>query len=375
MKTKKILPGAFLLFILFISALLFAVTGCSRDSGGIAPETGAQDWNSADFSYGGAFDENGFWKGIRALDYVEMFDYGALSIPSGAHEVSDAEIESKMGEILTAYPVFDRAAADGDELNIDYVGSIDGTEFDGGSTGGAGTDVIIGVTSYIDDFLEQLIGHMPGETVNVEVTFPDDYHEESLRGKDALFVTVINHISADFSRDLNDEFIKNNLNSDYGWASVAEMKESVREDLHKAAVRTYIRQYFTDEVNIKSLPEALIEYQENLMMKFYQDYADSAGMPVDDFLSLYVGAANREEIIEINREYNLQEAEYCLVVQAIAEDAGISIGGGDLSGYFAENYGSDDYSSFEREYGLPYLKQTVLKARVLDYIAERAVLE
>ncbi len=84
--------------------------------------------------------------------------------------------------------------ADGDTVNIDYVGSIDGVEFSGGSTNGAGTDLVIGSGSYIDDFEEQLIGAHPGDTVDVTVTFPEDYGVDDLNGQEALFEVTINGI-------------------------------------------------------------------------------------------------------------------------------------------------------------------------------------
>lgn len=83
---------------------------------------------------------------------------------------------------------------DGDAVNIDYVGSIDGVEFSGGNTQGAGTDLVIGSGSYIDDFEEQLIGYHPGDVVEVNVTFPENYGNEDLNGKDALFEVTINGI-------------------------------------------------------------------------------------------------------------------------------------------------------------------------------------
>lgn len=83
---------------------------------------------------------------------------------------------------------------DGDTVNIDYVGSIDGVEFEGGNTNNAGTDLTIGSGLYIDDFEEQLIGSHPGDTVNVTVTFPEDYQQEDLQGKEALFVVTVNGI-------------------------------------------------------------------------------------------------------------------------------------------------------------------------------------
>lgn len=83
---------------------------------------------------------------------------------------------------------------DGCTVNIDYVGSIDGVEFQGGNTQGTGTDLVIGSGSYIDDFEEQLIGAHPGDTVEVNVTFPENYGNEELNGKDAVFEVVINGI-------------------------------------------------------------------------------------------------------------------------------------------------------------------------------------
>ena len=83
---------------------------------------------------------------------------------------------------------------DGDTVNIDYVGSVDGVEFDGGSTKGRGADLTIGSGTYIDDFEEQLIGAHPGDTVEVNVTFPENYGDEELNGKDALFVVEVNGI-------------------------------------------------------------------------------------------------------------------------------------------------------------------------------------
>ena len=83
---------------------------------------------------------------------------------------------------------------DGDTVNIDYVGSIDGVEFEGGNSNGAGADLTIGSGRFIDDFEEQLIGAHPGDTVEVNVTFPEDYGNEELNGKDAVFEVVINGI-------------------------------------------------------------------------------------------------------------------------------------------------------------------------------------
>ena len=106
-----------------------------------------------------------------------------------ADDTSDSQ--ENTGELSTDTSL---TVADGDTVNIDYVGTVDGVEFDGGSTNGTGTDLVIGSGSYIDDFEDQLIGAHPGDEVQVEVTFPDDYGSQDLAGKDAVFAVTINGI-------------------------------------------------------------------------------------------------------------------------------------------------------------------------------------
>lgn len=83
---------------------------------------------------------------------------------------------------------------DGDTVNIDFVGTVDGVEFSGGNTQGQGTDLVIGSGSYIDDFEEQLIGAHPGDKVTVTVTFPENYGNDALNGKEAEFAVTVNGI-------------------------------------------------------------------------------------------------------------------------------------------------------------------------------------
>ena len=123
--------------------------------------------------------EEGFLQGVTASEIVTLPQYKGIEVPQDVTVASAEEMEAELESILANYveyeQVTDRPVEDGDTVNIDYVGSVDGVEFEGGSTQGAGTTVTIGVTSYIDDFLEQLIGHTPGENFDIEVTFPDPY--------------------------------------------------------------------------------------------------------------------------------------------------------------------------------------------------------
>lgn len=107
---------------------------------------------------------------------------------------TDTTVDSLTEDTTTYSTDTSLTVEDGDTVNIDYVGSVDGVEFAGGNTNGAGADLTIGSGTYIDDFEEQLIGSHPGDTVEVNVTFPEDYGNEELNGKDALFVVEVNGI-------------------------------------------------------------------------------------------------------------------------------------------------------------------------------------
>ena len=304
--------------ILAVVIALFTFAGCSTD----------QD-TTTDFTYSDGIDDNGFWENITALDYVELCDYESISVPSDIHEITDEAIQTEIDTILANYAsdtqTVDRAVEDNDTVNIDYVGSIDGVEFDGGSTDGAGVDVTIGVTSYIDDFLEQLIGHTPGESFDIEVTFPEDYGAENLNGQDATFAITINYIVETTLPELTDEFVLENLSSDYGWSTVTEMETDIKDGLQSLATASYVQEYIIENTNIISLPEALLEHQENSMLKYYQDYADYYGMEIEEFLSSYVGVATINELLQANSASITEAANLHLIIQAIAEDAGISV--------------------------------------------------
>ena len=353
-------------FLIFLSVWMLAMfSGCGKKTDG-------------EVSTGDYIADTGFWKNIKARDYIEMFNYKALVIPKDIHTVSDGDLQNEISNILSDYAVetkiTDQAVKDGDTVNIDYVGSIDGVEFEGGSTGGGGTNVIAGSSNYIDDFLTQIIGHMPGETVDVRVKFPEDYGKEELNGKDALFVTVINYIAVSTDPDLTDDFVASNFSADYGWNNVSEMKEGTRNELRENAIRQYIRTYFTTEVKIKVVPDRLIEYQENTMIEYYKNYADMYGMELNDFLNSFVGVADSDALVEQYQDSNLEEAKYLLVTQAIAEDMGLTVSDNDLTAYFLKYTGSSDYATYIDQYGLPYLKHVVLNQMVLDYVVANAVL-
>lgn len=340
-------------------------------------ETGTSDTT---FSYSDGISDSGYWEDVKALDYVKLPDYEALKIPANTIEIGDDAVQTEIDKLLASYTtdkqVTDRPVVDGDKVNIDYVGSVDGVAFENGSTQGQGTDVTIGVTSYIDNFLEQLISHTPGETFDIQVTFPDPYENNpALSGKEAVFNVTINYITETVTPEITDAFVSENLTTSYGWTTVEEMRASIKEELKKNAIYNFIQNYVVENSTVSSTPESIISYQEKSMLAYYQDYADMYGLSLVDFLTQYMGMASTDQLLASYSEQNLQQSKYFLIMQAIAEDLKITVSTDDVSTFFAKFMKTDDYSSYETNYGLPYLKQVVLIQTALDHIADNAIIE
>lgn len=340
--------------------------------------TVSSDAGTDSFNYSEGIDENGFWKGVTAKDFVELFAYDSMKIPAEKVETTDDEVQEKINTGLssnaTKAQITDRAVVDGDTVNIDYVGSVDGVEFDGGNTDGKGVDVTIGVTTYIDDFLEQLIGHKSGETFEVNVTFPDVYENNpALAGKDAVFQTTVNHIVEEVIPELTDAYVTETY-AEEGWKTVADLKSGIKQELENTKKQDYIQNYLSSEVTVTSIPDSILKHQENIMISYYRQYAEYMGVEMDEFLSTYLGVSTLEELTENNLEKNKQAATYYLVVQAIAEDAKISVTEEEAKASFEKN-GSPDFDTYKDEYGIGYLKQVALCQKVSDYIAEKATVD
>jgi trigger factor len=363
------LKSAFVI-LLVITIILAALAACSGNG---------KKTNWENFNYSDGIKENGFWKGVKALKFVELCDYTGIAIPNSIHSISKKSVHDKIFEYLSSFAtdeeVTDRAIIDGDTVNIDYVGTVDGEEFEGGSTNGNGADVTIGVTSYIDDFLEQLIGHTPGETFDIEVTFPEDYGVENLNGKDAVFATTVNYILEKKYPELTDEFVRENFLEERGWNTAAEMETEVKSEMQKKAVFEYLEEYIVANSTVSTVPESMVDYQQNAMLKYYKNLADNYGIDFEDLMISYFGFKNIDEFLAENLDKSVETAKYYLIIQAIAEDLKLDVSEQDISEYFMNYFNTDDYSGYQDQFGMPYLKLVALGQKVLDYLSENAVLE
>ena len=139
-------------------------------------------------------------------------------------------------------------------------------------------------------------------------------------------------------------------------------------------ISNYINDYLTRNIVVKSVPESLLKYQEDLMIAYFRGSAEEYGMKLEEYLA-NLGIAGIDALLEMSLEENKKNAESFLIYQAIIEDSGIKVTEEDISEYFKENLGTEDYSVYEERFGLPYLKLTVLSDLVMDYLYDNVVLQ
>jgi trigger factor len=375
-----------LLSLVLIIAFLSACGNGGNGGGEENPSNGAENWTGAndgvfelgeEFFFSDGLNENGYWIGVTAGDYVESVNFRSVFVPWYMHHVSEEELMNVINNILDHFPneqhIYDREVEFGDLVNIDFVGSVDGVEFAGGNTMGMGTNVTAGSRQYIADFLDQIIGAMPGDIINVEVTFPADYGEASLRNADALFVTTINYIVEQQDAELSDEFVMENLYPMFGWNNVTEMRDVITADMRNDSVMFHIGDLLVDSAVIKSVPPQLIEYQERMLIEDYRVHADRQGMALEVYLDMFYGGI--DGLLTAYHDSIVSEARFALVIQAVAEELNLILTDEEIEDYFYRHTGSHDYSFYALMYGMPFIKNIIMVETIMDMVLENAELE
>jgi trigger factor len=331
---------------------------------------------TASSDYSAMLNDDGTVKNVNPTDYIEPLDYQNISVAYSDIAYTDEDMASEITSVLNNYKTAETdsslTAADGDTLNIDYVGTIDGVAFDGGDTEGNGTDLTLGSGSYVDDFEDQLIGSHPGDTVEVEVTFPEDYSSEELQGKDAVFEVVVNSIYV--VPELTDEFVAENL-SDYG-STVDEYKAYLRETNEADNLNDYLETYIEDNAVSNSYNKAYIKYlrqigkyeQESYYESYNQMYLSLIGSAAFSSFEDYTGMTDKEFEAYL-KESAQSRATLDLTYQYIFTDAGLSISDEDY-----ENEIADMDSSSVESYGKAYIMQQMMQEKVIAYLAENVAI-
>lgn len=337
-------------------------------------ESAADDYSYlADFSFSDAYDENGYLKGITALDYVTLPDTESFTLSDDATTVSDSDIDNYISNnILSNYKttneITNRAAENGDTVNIDFAGSIDGVAFDGGT--GSDYDLTLGSGTFIDGFEDQIVGHMPGETFDVNVTFPDDYQATNLAGKDAVFATTLNYINEDVTPDLTDDWVSSNLAESMGMNNVAELKAFVSNSLlfSQESNELYGQLYNAADVST-DLPENVQQYFTDIILYQPYMYAKMYGISMEDSLSKN-GYSSVDEYLENSKSSKQSMIKELLLLQAVAEKNDIVCDTDVLNAEFARYFGSSDMSSIVSAYGENYVKSLTLHEVVMQNLID-----
>ena len=312
-------------------------------------------------------------QGFDAAKSLTLADYANISVPADEVAATDEEVDADNQSTLESHKEASTDAAleikDGDEVNIDYVGTIDGVEFDGGNSNGEGYDLTIGSGSFIDDFEQQLIGHKPGENVSVEVTFPDDYDDEDVAGKDAVFAVTINSISV--TPELTDAFVAENITEE-GVTTAEEYRNFVKNKFYEQHLKEYLTNYIIENTTVKSYPSdylkkvrATTKYNDESMLQYFSSYGmtnvwDLRDDSVKDELSYEKELRTRAK----------ETAKNAMVYQAIFEDAGLTL---DMEAVFAEmteESGEEYVANMKENYGEGYLAQGEIREAVTDYLME-----
>ena len=280
---------------------------------------------------------------------VKISNYKGMKIQKFEYTVKDEEVDAEVARVqdrnARKVEITDRAAQNGDIVNIDFVGTVDGVKFDGGEA--EGFDLTLGSGQFIPGFEDQVVGMNIGEKKDVNVTFPENYQAEALKGKPAVFAVTLNKIQGKELPELTDEFIKEATGSE----TVADYKAKTKERLQAQADRRANDQTensILDAIAANAeveIPQAMIEREiDGLVQKFeyqlmyqglkLQDYLDFLKITNADFRKNYAEQAEKnvksqliisqlikdEKIEATEEEVDAKVAEQAASVSKTAEE-------------------------------------------------------
>lgn len=376
---KRIISKAVCLFC--AGALALTAAGCSKSAASSSASAGseasvygsASDYDYQNFAYSDGLDENGYWSGIRALDYVTLpEDYASIPLKKADIEPTEEDVQSQIDSLLsqntTTQQITDRAAADGDTVNIDYVGTVDGVAFTGGTY--SGYSLTLGSGSFIDGFEDQIVGHKPGETFDVNVTFPDGYSDSTdaegnavvLSNKKAVFSVTLNYISEEILPELTDAWVEENFSSTDGVHTVEDLRAEYRKMLYQNNLNTAVMNYLLANSTFKDLPKEVTDYQVNQCLNYYYTMAQYYGYDLDSFLQSAAGYNSADDLLDAMSDSITEYAREALLYQAVAEAMDIA----------PTQEQIDTYSAYTETYGANYCTMVALMDAVSEALTTGA---
>ncbi len=316
-------------------------------------------------------DEGKELKDMKLSKYMELGEYTNVEVSPVLSQVSDVRVQEQMQELFNTqvvdFGITDRAVAVGDIANIDFAGYIDGVAFEGGT---GRYNLEIGSGDFIEGFEDGLIGVMPGEAVELNLTFPENYGSADLAGKDVVFEVTVNYIVPEMSDELIAKF--NNEN----YSTVQEMEDFVRGlvqqevDLeNKDRVIKAAMQKIIANSTFKEVPEFLIEQQKTVIKNKLAPTLEGTGVDIETYLTVFYGSTLAQ-----TAEANVKER---MVIQAIANEAGIEVTDEELDAALEEvgaNYGvTGEEMLTMMGYDRGYYREFLIGMEVYEYVYENAV--
>ena len=319
---------------------------------------------------------------IPVLPEITLGDYKSIKVEKEALDVNDekvnAEIEimrSNAGKLKEVAD--DEAAKDKDVTNINFEGFIDGEAFDGGKA--EGFDLTLGSKSFIDTFEDQIIGHKKGDEFDVNVTFPEEYHAENLKGKPAVFKVKVNSIKRKEEAELNEDLAK-----ELGYDSVEDLKAKTKENLIKREETRIENEYkgkvvdaVVDGVNFE-IPEAIVEREIQFQINRFAQQLQMQGMSLNQYFEMTGQNIEkmRESIKEsaeksVKRDLVLNEIAKVEKVEATEEEVNAELDrtaimyGMDREGLIAEVRKSGNYARF-----IDDIKYQIVNRKTVDLLAK-----
>ncbi len=312
--------------------------------------------------------------------YCDLPDYKGLEYTETKSTVTDADVKSKIDSLLEQYAtktqVKEGTVKEGDNVNIDFVGSLDGEEFEGGNSNGQGYDLTLGSGSMIPGFEDGIIGHKIGETFNIKATFPENYGKDELNGKEADFKITINYKTDTQLPKYNDEFVASYTDA----ASILEYEDSVRKDLveqkdesDKSQNESAIMKVLVEKVTYNKYPEQEMQDLIDKSIAQQEQAASSYGYSLGDYVTARYGFQSEDDFRDYVKGLAEDYMKEKIAVCAVAKDAKITVSKEEVDNYkkkIMDYYSYEDESKLNENYSSEDLVYYALAEKVVDFLLE-----
>ena len=341
---------------------------------------GAKDTGDGTGTSTGAGTESTALKDMDVDKYVTLGEYTGLEVSVDTVEVDEDEWDTLVNNVyygnITAENggIMDRAVETGDTVNIDYEGKKDGVAFDGGTA--QGYDLTIGSGSFIAGFEDGLIDVMPGETVDLDLTFPENYGNSDLAGQAVVFTVTVNYIQPAQDGEFSDEVISN-FGID-GVTNEEELRQYAYDYLNENAQQNYetnvqqaVMDAFMANNTFASVPEALVQKYSDAAESSITSMASAYGVDADTFTQYNYG----QDLATFLSTYAEQTAKQDIALQAVANKENLNISDEELDQMLQDRATAAGYDTIEEYIGETSredYREYFLYDKVLDYLVENA---